>query len=134
MANYPRLLNYRGQFFKWRRLLKISVTVLKYIIEDNTRSWNFQKMLTRLRQKLGMPEGVVFHTLRNTFATHMENLGIPRNHTSQIMGHKDSNMALDIYSAGLAIEPLVKSMKKLTYGKEIDSFIKNSLEERSSFL
>ena len=101
---------------------------------DNTRSWNFQKKLTRLRQKLGMPEGVVFHTLRNTFATHMENLGIPRNHTSQIMGHKDSNMALDIYSAGLAIEPLVKSMKKLTYGKEIDSFIKKTLEERSSFL
>ena len=101
---------------------------------DNKRSWNFQKKLTRIRQKLGMPEGVVFHTLRNTFATHMENLGIPRNHTSQIMGHKDSNMALDIYSAGLAIEPLVKSMKKLTYGKEIDSFIKNSLEERSSFL
>jgi integrase len=101
---------------------------------DNTRSWNFQKKLTRLRQKLGMPGGVVFHTLRNTFATHMENLGIPRNHTSQIMGHKDSNMALDIYSAGLAIEPLVKSMKKLTYGKEIDSFIKKTLEERSSFL
>ena len=34
MANYPCLLNYRGQFFKWRRLRKISVTVLKYIIES----------------------------------------------------------------------------------------------------
>ena len=59
-------------------------------------------------------------------STRMENLGIPRNHISQLMGHEDSNMALDIYSAGLAIEPLVKSMKKLTYGKEIDSFIKSN--------
>ena len=92
---------------------------------DNKRSWNFQKKLGRLRKKIGIPEGVVFHTLRNTFATRMENLGIPRNHISQIMGHEDSNMALDIYSAGLAIEPLVKSMKKLTYGKDVDSFIKN---------
>ena len=50
------------------------------------------------------------------------------------MGHEDSNMALDIYSAGLTIKPLVKSIKKLTYEKEIDSFIKNTLEERSSFL
>ena len=101
---------------------------------DNKRSWNFQKKLGRLRKKIGIPKGVVFHTLRNTFATHMENLGIPRNHTSQIMGHEDSNMAMDIYSAGMKIEPLVKSMKKLTYGKDIDSFIKNTLIEKSTFL
>jgi len=43
------------------------------------------------------------------------------------MGHEDSNMALDIFSAGLAIEPLVKSMKKLKYGKEVDSFISEIL-------
>ena len=40
---------------------------------------------------------------------------------------------------GLAIEPLVKSINKLTYekdtyGKEIDSFIKNTLIEKSTFL
>jgi hypothetical protein len=57
----------------------------------------------------------------------MENLGIPRNHISHLMG-EESNMALDIYSAGLAIEPLVKSMKKLTYGKDVDSFIKYTLK------
>ena len=50
------------------------------------------------------------------------------------MGHEDSNMSLDIYSAGLAIEPLVESINKLKYGKEIDSFIKNTLIEKSTFL
>ena len=50
------------------------------------------------------------------------------------MGHEDSNMALDVYSSGLRIEPLVKSIKKLKYGKDVDSFIKNTLEERSYFL
>ena len=95
---------------------------------DNKRSWNFQKKLTRLRQKLEMPEGLYFHTLRNTFATRMENLGIPTNHINQLMGHKHNNMSLDVYSAGLAIEPLVESINKLTYGEEVDSFIKETLK------
>ena len=98
---------------------------------DKKRSWNFQKKLTRLRKKLGMPEGVVFHTLRNTFATKLENLGIPTNHINKLMGHKHNNMSLDVYSAGLAIEPLVESIKKLTYGEELDSFIEETLSEKS---
>ena len=99
---------------------------------DKKRSWNFQKKLTRLRKKLGMPEGVVFHTLRNTFATKLENLGIPTNHINKLMGHKHNNMSLDVYSAGLAIEPLVESINQLTYGEEVDSFIKEALTEKSN--
>ena len=36
---------------------------------DNKRSWNFQKKLGRLRKKIGIPYGINFHTLRNTFPT-----------------------------------------------------------------
>ena len=78
---------------------------------DKKRSWNFQKKLGKLRKKIGIPEGVVFHTLRNTFVTRMENLGIPRNHICQLMGHEGSNMALTVYSGGLVIECLVESIK-----------------------
>jgi len=95
---------------------------------DNKRSWHFQKKLGKLRKKIGIPEGVVFHTLRNTFATRMENLGIPRNHISQLMGHEDSNMALTVYSSGIVIEGLVESIMKLTYGEEVDSYIKDTLK------
>ena len=44
------------------------------------------------------------------------------------MGHEDSNMALDLYSAGMRKERLVESINKLTYGKEINSFIKDTLK------
>ena len=54
----------------------------------------------------------------------MENLGTPINHISQLMGHEDGNMALDVYSGGLAIEPLRESINKLTYGSEIDDLIR----------
>ena len=66
--------------------------------------------------EIGIPIEINFHTLRNTFATQMENLVIPTNHISQLMGHEDWNMALDIYSSGLAIEPLREFISKLTYG------------------
>ena len=46
------------------------------------------------------------------------------------MGHEDSNMALDAYSSGLAIEPLVDSINKLTFGEEVDSFIEEALMEK----
>jgi hypothetical protein len=39
------------------------------------------------------------------------------------MGHEDINMALDVYSSGLNIEPLTESINKLSYGDEVDSFI-----------
>ena len=81
-----------------------------------------------------MPKGVVFHTLRNTFATRMENLAIATNHINRLMGHKHNNMSLDTYSGGLTIERLAESINKLTYGEEVDSYIKDSLGERSSFL
>lgn len=89
------------------------------------RSWNFQKRLGRLWKQEGLPETIVFHSLRNIFATRMENLGVPRNHISQLMGHEDGNMALDVYSGGLAIGPLLHSVNKLHYHFVIDNILKN---------
>ena len=39
------------------------------------------------------------------------------------MGHEDGNMALDVYSGGLEIEPLRESMGKLSYGEEVEKLI-----------
>ncbi len=81
---------------------------------------NFQKRQGRPRKEVELPKGVNFHSLRNTFATHMENAGVPRNHISQLLGHEDDNMALDVYPGGLAVEHLRESMGKFSYGDEID--------------
>ena len=53
----------------------------------------------------------------------MENLGVPKNHINQLMGHEDGNMALDVYSGGLAIEPLRESIGRLSYGEELFEII-----------
>ena len=51
------------------------------------------------------------------------------------MGHEDGNMALDVYSGGLAIEPLRHSINKLTYGSEVELMIKKMSQDffRTSF-
>jgi len=83
---------------------------------DSKRSWNFQKRQGRLRKEVELPKGLNFHSFRNTFTTRMENFGVPENHINQLLGHDDGSIALDVYSGGLAIEPLRKSMEKLSYG------------------
>ena len=45
------------------------------------------------------------------------------------MGHEDGNMALDVYSEGLAIEPLRDSISKLTYGSEVDGFVNTKITD-----
>ena len=91
---------------------------------DDNRSFCFSRRQSILRREVGLAEGVVFHTLRNIYATRMENLGIPRNHINQLMGHEDDKIALDVYCGGLAIEPLRESINKLTYGSGMDLLIK----------
>ena len=39
------------------------------------------------------------------------------------MGHEDGNMALDVYSGGLAIEHLRKSIQKISFGNDVDTLI-----------
>ena len=41
------------------------------------------------------------------------------------MGHEDDNMALDVYSGGLAVEPLRESIEKLSYRDKIHQIISN---------
>ena len=50
------------------------------------------------------------------------------NHVSQLMGHEDDKIALDVYYGGLAIEPLRESVNKLTYGSGMDLLIKKMLQ------
>ena len=77
-----------------------------------------------------MPQVKSPHIEKHHCYTNVENLGIPVNHISQLMGHEDSTMALTVYSDGLKIEPLVESINKLTYGEEVDSFIEEALTEK----
>ena len=42
---------------------------------------------------------------------------------SQLMGYKDDNMILDVYSGGLVIKHFRESIGKLSCGEEIDNHL-----------
>ena len=50
---------------------------------------------------------------------------LAKNHINQLLGHDDGSIVLDVYSGGLAIEPLLQSVNKLHYNFVIDNILKN---------
>ena len=81
------------------------------------------KKVRRPKKKLGLPNQVNFHSFRNTFATLMKNGGGRWSHINHLMGYKDDNMVLDVYSGGFTIEPFSESIGKLSYEEEIDNHL-----------
>ena len=81
------------------------------------------KKVRGLRKESGLPKQVNFYSLRNTFATLTKNGGVPWSLISQLMGYKDDNMILDVYSGGLVIKPFRESIDKLSCGEEIDNHL-----------
>ena len=81
------------------------------------------KKVRGLRKESGLPKQVNFYSLWNTFATLTKNGGDPWSLISQLMGYKDDNMILDLYSGGLVIKPFRESIGKLSCGEEIDNHL-----------
>ena len=81
------------------------------------------KKVRRPKKKLGLPNQVNFHSFRNTFATLMRNGGVLWIHINHLVGYKDDNMVLDVYSGGFTTEPFSESIGKLSYEEEIDNHL-----------
>ena len=102
--------------------------ILKGLISggyDSKRSTNFQKSNGKIRKKLDLPKGVVFHTLRNTVITKLQNNLIPLYNIEQIIGHKQKSVAFGVYSGGLAVKHLREIINGISYGNTIDNLILN---------
>ena len=56
-----------------------------------------------------------FHSIRKTFTTKMENLGITENVTADIVGHQKKSITYGLYSGGNTIDVMKKAINKLQY-------------------
>lgn len=70
------------------------------------RSNAISKRFGRLKKSLDYGEDYVFHSLRKSFATQLENASIPLNVSARLMGHEISGETFGNYSDGLAFEGL----------------------------
>ncbi|MCE6957595.1 tyrosine-type recombinase/integrase [Cereibacter sphaeroides] len=81
------------------------------------RSNAIGKRFGRLKSSLGFGPQHVFHSIRKTVATELENAGVPENVAADILGHDKPNITFGLYSGGTSLANKQVAIEKLHYPK-----------------
>jgi len=79
------------------------------------RSNAIGKRFGRLKKDLGFGRRHVFHSIRKTVVTILENAGVPENVVADIVGHEKTTMTYGLYSGGVSLEVKRKALESLNY-------------------
>jgi integrase len=79
------------------------------------RSNAIGKRFGRLKNKLNFSKRFVFHSIRKTFTTQLENAGVTENITADIVGHEKPRITYGLYSGGTALNLMRESIEKINY-------------------
>ena len=81
------------------------------------RSNAIGKRFGRLKKALGFPDKKVFHSIRKTVVTLLEDAGVPENLTADIVGHEKPRITYGLYSGGHSVERMKEAIEKVRYPK-----------------
>ena len=81
----------------------------------NDRSNAIGKRFGRLKQSLGFPGKKVFHSIRKTVVTLLENAGISENLAADIVGHEKPRITYGLYSGGATLAVKKGALELVTY-------------------
>jgi len=81
------------------------------------------KRFGRLKEKHGYSSRHVFHSIRKTFTTMLENAGIGENIAADIVGHEKPRITYGLYSGGASLEVMREAINKISY--DFDQFKHN---------
>lgn len=73
------------------------------------------KRFGRLKKDLGFSDRHVFHSIRKTFITALENAGVSENVTADIVGHEKPRITYGLYSGGASIEVKRNAIEKICF-------------------
>jgi integrase len=71
------------------------------------------KRFGRLKRSLGFGTDRVFHSIRRTVATLLEDAGVPENVAADILGHEKKTMTYGLYSDGTSLTTKREALAKL---------------------
>jgi len=101
------------------RLLSASTDgyVLSGLTENKygDRSNAVGKRFGRLKKAAGFGDEHVFHSIRRTVATLLEDAGVPENVAADIIGHEKATMTYGLYSGGTSLDTRRTALEKITY-------------------
>jgi integrase len=81
----------------------------------NDRSNAVGKRFGRLKVELGFTSAYVFHSIRKTFTTQLENTGTSENLAADIVGHEKPRITYGLYSGGATLEGKREAIEKVEY-------------------
>lgn len=79
------------------------------------RSNAIGKRFGRLKTKHKFSSRYVFHSIRKTFTTLLENAGVGENLAADIVGHEKPRITYGLYSGGASLEVMREAIKKVSY-------------------
>lgn len=88
-----------------------STTKNKY----NERSSALSKKFGRMKTEMGYDKTMVFHSIRKTVTTQLENSETPTSWLKSIIGHERGDITYDVYSDGPTLVNKKRFIEKLKY-------------------
>ena len=82
---------------------------------SGNRSDKYSKQFGRLKTKLGFGEENVFHSIRKSFITKLEQAGIPESVAADLAGHDKNTMTYGLYSSGSSFESKLNAIDRISY-------------------
>ena len=79
------------------------------------RSNALGKRFGRLKEKHQFTSRHVFHSIRKTFTTLLENSGVSENVAADIIGHEKPRITYGVYSGGSTLETMREAIEKVRY-------------------
>lgn len=96
------------------------------------RSNAIGKKFGRLKKLLGYGDRYVFHSIRKTVTTQLENAKVPQNITSDILGHEKIGFTYQQYSGGANLKVKEEALSNLSYDFNQEVKSPNQLAEVDS--
>ena len=79
------------------------------------RSNAIGKRFGRLKKAKGFGDQFVFHSIRKTVVTQLENAGVPESTVADIIGHEHKTLTFGLYSGGVSLDVKREALAKLAY-------------------
>lgn len=79
------------------------------------RSNGIGKRFSKLKTAMGFGSQHVFHSIRKTMITILENAGVAENVVADIVGHEKTTMTYGLYSGGVSLTVKRDALEKLAY-------------------
>ena len=122
--------------FIFRKKLQASNDDTNYLFQTLTgnqygkRTDAFGKRFGRIKNSMGYDNQYVFHSIRKTVTTLLEQAGVPEGITADILGHEKQTMTYGVYSGGSSLTQKFDAIKLLNYGlPKLPHNFKNKIRE-----